>query len=344
MARDHRVLWEELLALNPYEQLGQESMRLYGEPLSYGQFLYLCVHAGQAGGLAALHTPAARREQQALHERFRQSFGGVLPESGFFTEGKRMEMQKWLRYVEIPAHKHEFLEFTFVLSGTCTHKVGQSTYNQGAGSCCAIAAGIEHLLVPSPDCVCLTIKVRRAVFDKMNIPNMPYFVYPISFQTGDDPFVRHTLLTLYEQQEDALPYSDQIFEQLFQVLMTYILQNYRDTLQHLTPHYVKSTQMLEILNYVFENYQVITLQALAGHFHFNASYLSGLIHQQTGSSFSAILREFKLRQAARLLTESKLPLNQICEEVGYKDTSQFIRNFKEAYGATPMQYRRKSAC
>ena len=33
-------------------------------------------------------------------------------------------------------------------------------------------------------------------------------------------------------------------------------------------------------------------------------------------------------------------LDHICEEIGYKDTRQFIRSFKEMYGITPDRFRR----
>ena len=36
-------------------------------------------------------------------------------------------------------------------------------------------------------------------------------------------------------------------------------------------------------------------------------------------------------------------LSHVCEEVGYHDTVQFIRDFKAQYGTTPARYKREKA-
>ncbi len=323
--------------------MGYEHFARCGKPLSFVQFLYaayLCPEGPCT--LDTILAPEAVAQQDELLLKFRRAFAGNLPEESFIQQGRMLEVDKLLRYVDIPAHRHSFVECAFVLRGTCNHMVGEYPYVQEQGSCTIIPDGVTHYLVPSPDCVCLTVKVRDAEFNKMDIPNLPYFIYPVSFQGGADPFIRHMVLSLYQQQAQGLPYHERIIGQLFQTLLTYIMQNYRDTLEYLAPRTVQDSQMLEILDYTFENHQTITLQALAEHFHYNPAYLSNLIHKQTGQTFSALLRDFRLKQAARLLTDTKLPLNDLCAAVGYKDPSQFIRNFKALYGTTPLKYRNQN--
>ena len=36
-----------------------------------------------------------------------------------------------------------------------------------------------------------------------------------------------------------------------------------------------------------------------------------------------------------------MKIDDICESVGYRDTTQFIRTFKAIYGTTPKQYQKK---
>ena len=337
----HETLFENLQSLNSYEAAGYEYLKRYGKPLDHAQFIYMFRNSGSIYSLEALTSPRASRLQQEIRQNFHKDFHTTgLTEEAFFPEGKNMEIEKQLRYIDIPLHKHNFLECAFVLSGSCTHQVDEHSYEQTAGCCTMIVPGVDHYLVPAPDCVCLSVKIKDATFKKMNIPNLPYFVFPISFQCGDDAFVRHTLLSIYEQQQNGRPYSEQIMEQLFQTLLTYIMQNYRDTLQHMVLQIMPNAQLLEILNYMFENYQTITLTALADHFHFNASYLSRLLHSQLGTSFSGLLKEFKLKQAARYLAETDFAMNEICGTIGYKDSSQFIRSFRQRFGMTPMNYRK----
>lgn len=46
------------------------------------------------------------------------------------------------------------------------------------------------------------------------------------------------------------------------------------------------------------------------------------------------------RQAAKLLAQTELPVEQVAAEVGYADPSAFYRQFSAAFGMTPGEYRR----
>ena len=49
---------------------------------------------------------------------------------------------------------------------------------------------------------------------------------------------------------------------------------------------------------------------------------------------------FRLRQAAALLAQTELSIEQVAAEVGYADPSAFYRQFAAAFGMTPGEYRR----
>lgn len=56
-----------------------------------------------------------------------------------------------------------------------------------------------------------------------------------------------------------------------------------------------------------------------------------------------IINEIRLRNAAKLLTDSSLNITEIAYEVGYDGSTQFGRLFKVHYGVTPSQYRADAA-
>jgi transcriptional regulator GlxA family with amidase domain len=57
------------------------------------------------------------------------------------------------------------------------------------------------------------------------------------------------------------------------------------------------------------------------------------------TSFSAYLREVRLRNAVELLTRQPLTVRQVALLVGYRQPAHFARAFRRRYGATPAQYR-----
>ena len=52
-----------------------------------------------------------------------------------------------------------------------------------------------------------------------------------------------------------------------------------------------------------------------------------------------LVRETRLRQAARLLRDSKLPVKAIAGKIGYASRSYFSRAFQASYGMAPADYR-----
>lgn len=83
----------------------------------------------------------------------------------------------------------------------------------------------------------------------------------------------------------------------------------------------------------------VTLQGLAERFSYNPTYLSGLLHEQCGWTFSQLVREQRMLRAHQLLTDTGLPVAKVAAMVGYEGTSNFHRLFRERFAETPAQVR-----
>ena len=153
--------------------------------------------------------------------------------------------------------------------------------------------------------------------------------------------MRDTMLYIYQQQETSGCYHSEIISYLYQALLTYCMQNYRDTMDFLYSSAPLNGRLLEITNYMFENYQTITLRGLAQHMGYSESYLCRLFKSNTGQNFSAIVRTFKLDRGQKLLQTTDLKLEAICEAIGYSDVNQFIRDYKKQYQITPAKHRKQ---
>lgn len=333
---------KELSKLEPLELLGRAYQQQFGKPLSYSQLLVLRESSGS--GLPSLHeiqSPAFAAKCRKLKLDFSAQYGqSGLRADDFIRADRNIEIEKLLRYVHIPVHKHDFMELVFVLSGTCTHTVEGQSFQQGPGCFTIVNSFTSHELVPASDCLCLTTKICMDTFRDFHIPNLPLLAVPISFDCGEDPFMRDTLLTIYEQQTREASYCSELISLLLQSAIIYCMQNFRDTVKFLYAGTKMEGRMLEIINYMFENYQNITLRGLASHFGYSEPYLCKLFRRETDSTFTRILRDFKLKQADKLLQTTDKKLNEICDIIGYSDTTQFIRDFKQQYGCTPARYRK----
>lgn len=100
---------------------------------------------------------------------------------------------------------------------------------------------------------------------------------------------------------------------------------------------VKAVQKYVDDNFAYE----LTLTSLAGMFHLNETYLSGLFKQHAGVTFSEYITSLRMNKAGELLVQSGLKLTDIAMLVGISSSSYFSTSFKKYYGMSPKEYRER---
>jgi AraC family transcriptional regulator, transcriptional activator of pobA len=71
-----------------------------------------------------------------------------------------------------------------------------------------------------------------------------------------------------------------------------------------------------------------------------SKYLSETLLAETGSSAKAIIDEHIFLEAKSLLRQTSMTVQEICNWLGYADTSYFTKAFKKKEGIAPLQYRK----
>jgi YesN/AraC family two-component response regulator len=105
-----------------------------------------------------------------------------------------------------------------------------------------------------------------------------------------------------------------------------------------------SEPVLEIMKYVREHYpERISLEQLANLVHMSRTYISILFKKEVGENFSDYLQRVRLMQSCILLDGTRLSIQEIGERTGFFDTSHFSRVFKEWYGMSPLEYRKRNS-
>lgn len=85
----------------------------------------------------------------------------------------------------------------------------------------------------------------------------------------------------------------------------------------------------------------MTLKELADHFSFSPNYLGALFKEETGTNFSEYVTAARMEKAGQLLQNPAVKIYEVAEQVGYRYLPYFSRQFKESFGMTPAQYRRR---
>ena len=103
----------------------------------------------------------------------------------------------------------------------------------------------------------------------------------------------------------------------------------------------RDERIMEIMNYIQNNYADVTMDVLAEKFGLSKPYLSKYIKEKSGMTFQDAVKAARMKKARRLLKESNQTVESIAASVGYENVEHFNRLFKKAYEMTPVQFRRQ---
>lgn len=112
-----------------------------------------------------------------------------------------------------------------------------------------------------------------------------------------------------------------------------------EELQRLKVSSAHSRHVRQALQIMASRYREgVTLEETAQRLGITPSYLSRLVKEETGHTFTELLTEHRIERSKQLLLEGDTLLKELHAKLGFSSTSYFIRVFKEATGETPAAY------
>lgn len=151
----------------------------------------------------------------------------------------------------------------------------------------------------------------------------------------DDTCCVRTLLEMMVI-EYASPKEDTqaILQPLVLALLMIVARQYKLSHQHAGNERLSE----QILRYIGEHTDVVTLKDIAKRFSYHPNYVSTLLRRETGKSFSEILLELRMERALNLIKATDLAIEKIALMLGYSNSSNFYKAFREYYGKSPREY------
>lgn len=274
-----------------------------------------------------------------------------------------VSVRKHPRFFPENRHSHSFVELAYVVEGQCTQtfffsgsdKTEKVTMRKG--SLCIITPGIEHSIGVFDDSIVINILVRtstlkralsdlvagdHALFEFFNYTlyeehAQNFMVFDTSGSESISDLIQAIMIELCEEKA----YCQKTVFLMLGLLLTYLQRDCSDKIRFSENASSGIGYIPQVLSYIHYNYQEASVESIAEHFHLSRPYLSRLFKEYTGKTIVQVLQQIRLERACELLTETQLPVQNIAENVGYTDVTFFIRMFKKANGATPLQYRKR---
>ncbi len=277
-------------------------------------------------------------------------------EEMFIPYERNIFLIKHPRFIPLFIHRHAFFEMIYVLSGQCTQVLEDQTVLLSEGDLCLLATNISHGIEVFDDSIVINILIRHSTFldiflntirDKSQISlfflsnmyeknQIRYLLY----RTKGDLVVRNYILDMYLEQMQMDKYSDRIICSLMTIFFTQLTRRHGRTVKASDVLGRKAEYGAEMLNYIMDHYNSITLQELAEYFHFSVPYCSKIVKAISGTSFSDFITKIRLQQGENMLTYTQMSIADISGQVGYKNPETFIRCFHRYYHMSPSQFRK----
>lgn len=254
----------------------------------------------------------------------------------------------------VGVHCHDFFELLYVYQGSCINYIDRQKVSMSAGDICMLnprAAHEIHLPVPEQTRVFNILIscdiVDSAFFQLVSGDDfvLRFFLDSIQNSWHTDNYIlfqnascEQALTQLIEEYAHPQAYQSEILYSRFITLLITLVRSYQQQL--CASH--SDTPFQEIIQYIADHCDTVSVQSLADHFNYHPKYIPNLIRKYTNQSFSSLVMDFRLKKAASLLAHSAIPVSGIIEAVGYTNRSWFTRIFKEKYGLSPSQYRQLS--
>ena len=292
--------------------------------------------------------------RHAVQRLFREI--AVQNEEGFISPGKDISVGRMLRYQPSNWHANTYFTVYYAFSGECPIHFQNEIVTLKSGDVLITAPGVILATPCFADDAVLSFYMMRAstfksvFWNQLGDDNLlsKFFRLALSseeatsylyFRTENDPEIRHILLQIYrEHQEDQL-YAPQMVNSLMRLFFLLLLRRYEGTARlPRTEYFYWKHQFSAILSYIQTHYRRATLSDVAGRFNYSTRQVSRIVQECTGENFGDLIRELKMKKAAELLRDRRMPPDQVAEEVGYATVNSFYRSFTDYYGLPPVEW------
>ena len=251
-------------------------------------------------------------------------------------------------------HRQDFFFFNFAYKGDygaisyqydnrITVHEGECYIGQPHAGYALSADGGEEIII-------MGILIQKDTFFRMFLPALSanaklfrFFLEPQTNQFSDE-FIRlrfdgeSPIRGLLEMMVIEYAHKQQDTQDILRPLVLTLLMLVARQYTASNPVLPAETLSDKIVQYMGEHSDVVTLKDIATHFSYHPNYISALLHRELGKSFSQLLLEQRMERAVALLKGTNLPNNEIAAMLGYSNSSNFYKAFREYFHQSPRDY------
>ncbi len=277
----------------------------------------------------------------------------VIESRLLLSRGKLITVRPHTRFVHFPRHTHDYVEAIYMCMGKTTHYINGNEVILKSGELLFLSQNAEQEILPAgTEDLAVNFIILPEFFDtavmmmgdeetplrkflvdcmKNNSENAGYLHFKVSDIVPVQNLIENLLWSLLHKNTNRRRIIQNTMGLLFLHLMDYTeWLEYGDN---------RDEAIIKALSYIENNYASASLTELARRQHYDFAWYSREIKKKTGSTFTELVQQKRLSQAAFMLKNTDINIADIAIKTGYDNISYFHRIFKEKFGLTPHEYR-----
>lgn len=261
---------------------------------------------------------------------------------------------KTLDECEKAEHEHNFFELVYILSGTGTQYINNTSSRYLAG----------HMFLITPeDCHSFDIESTTEFFFLRfsniyiqsnsiytdNVQRLEFILQNANHQPGcilknqtDKSLVKPMVEAVIREYVNRDFYNKELIQHLVNTLIVVVARNIAKYL----PQYVDEQtdeKAVDILQYIQRNIyypEKIRTEEISKQFGVSESYLGRYFKRQTNETMQQYITGYRMKMIEHRLMHSDMRMGEIVEELGFTDESHLNKFFRKQKGVSPTVYRK----
>ena len=276
----------------------------------------------------------------------------VISGEKLLERDKLIAVRPHTRFIAFPEHTHDYVEMVYMCQGETTHTVDGNRICLREGELLLLgqnarqsieAAGERDLAVNfivRPEFLGGILRflgdeetpLRRFVLGALRGDGgVDYLLFRATDYLPVQNLIENLIWTLIQDTPNKRGILQLTMGLLFAQLLSHTdLLAAADEQQEIT---------VRVLRYIEERYRDGSLTEIANELNYEVSGLSRFVLRSTGRSYTELVQEKRLSQAAWLLRNTRERVEDVARAVGYDNVSYFHRIFQQRFGQTPKKYR-----
>lgn len=194
----------------------------------------------------------------------------------------------------------------------------------------SFSVDLQYLTTDCPDIV------REAGVDPARLQRMFCDGNPVAISAC--PELERIFASLYSVRSEILyPY----LKLKVQELLIY-LNDFRTDQKSMTQYFSQQTELIKKIHQLLTDHldQRFTIEELSKRYLINSSTLKEVFKAVYGLPIASYMKEYRIRQAMKLLRDTDATIAEIAAQVGYETQGKFSKAFKDIADMLPTEYRK----